>query len=329
MFYFFIICFIAYSCFGLLSACSDSVIRLNGTLGQRFTFQSVPFEPESESLTLQLTDKNKRESLLIYNQRLREPTISPDARFTYNKEKSSFEILQLQRENQGRYDITIKNGRSEISCKYDLKVYEKITNVVINITQNVQNDSCIVTMDCFPRTGDNVTFSWTNDQMNFTHNHNRLTVYIPNDNTTRTYHCHVENPVSKSSHEVNLKTYFELCSKTAAKSVDYSYLIFLIIGLFVIVEIVAILIKKRLNRKKIGKLHIQPQSPPRLPPNPEETVTSLNTVYAVVQKKELNEVRPEPFPSGIITVYGKVQKKESEDNLTMIYELAGPSTVHP
>ncbi|XP_018430033.1 PREDICTED: SLAM family member 6 [Nanorana parkeri] len=330
MFYFCCICFIVGNCFGLASQCGDSAIELNGELGRPFTFEKVVLKNGSETLTLQRTNKNQRNILLTYSQTSREPRLSPDGRYRYNMENSSFEILELQREDKGMYEIRVAHGSIETFCKYDLKVYEKINNVMVNVTHSLQNDTCIVTMDCVPQTGDNMTFSWTEDQKDLHYNNNSLLIRIPKDNATRNYSCRAENPVSSGSSEVNL---MEICSKTPAASVNYYGLIYLITGVLagiLFIAIVGVLMRKRFNRK-IGKHSMHPpQMPP--PPNPAShtiPTPTMNTVYAAVQKKEMgitrpNEVPSEPVRQVALTLYDRVRRPESEDNPSTVYELAGP-----
>lgn len=340
MFYFcYIICFIAHGCFGLVSQCSDLVTELKGALGQPFHFEKVVLELKSESLVLQRIFKNKRKNLLPYSQSPQVPRISNDTRYRYNGGNTSFEILKLQRKDQGMYEIKVINGSTETFCKYDLKVYEKINNVTVNLTHSLQNDSCMVTMDCVPQTGDNITFGWIMNQTDLHYKllNSTLRVWVTKDNATSTYTCQAENPVSKVSRKVNL---MEICGMRPGASINKFDPKYLIIGLLAVITIVivGILIRKILKRK-IGKLHIHSRCPPRMPPPPNpalETVAtqSLNTVYAAVQKKELsatspNQVPSEPVMQAAITVYDNVKRKKSEDNYTTVYELAGPCTVDP
>ncbi|XP_040188516.1 signaling lymphocytic activation molecule-like [Rana temporaria] len=335
MFYYcYIICFIACECFGLVSQCGDLVTELKGVLGQPFYFEKVALELKYDHLTLQQTIKNQRTNLLIYSH-----STTTEERYRYNEGNSSFEILKLQREDQGTYEIKVTNGSTETFCKYDLKVYEMINNVTVNVTHSLQNDSCMVTMDCVPQTGDNITFGWIINQTDLHYKllNSTVRLCVTKDNATSTYTCQAENPVSRVSRKVNL---MEICGMRPAASVNNFDPKYLPIGLLavIIIVIVGILIRKIINRK-IGKLHIHPQSPLRMPPpsNPElEAVATegLNTVYAAVQKKELsatspNQVPSEPVKQVPITVYDNVKRKKSEDNYTTVYELAGPCTIDP
>ncbi|XP_077320292.1 signaling lymphocytic activation molecule-like [Lithobates pipiens] len=336
MFYFcYIICFFARGCFGLVSQCGGLVTELKGALGQPFHFEKVVLELKSEILMLQQTTENQRKNLLTYPQ---VPTI-PNERYRYNEGNTSFEILKLQRMDQGTYEIRVINGSTETFCKYDLKVYEKINNVTVNLTHSLQNDSCVVTMDCVPQTGDNITFGWIINQTDLHYKllNSTLRVWVTKDDATSTYTCQAENPVSKVSRKVNL---MEICGMRPAASVNNFDPKYLIIGLLAVITImiVGILIRKILNRK-IGKLHIHPRFPPRMPPPPNPALEpvatqSLNTVYAAVQKKELSATSPNQVPSEsvkqvAITVYDKVKRKKSEDNYTTVYELAGPCIADP
>ncbi|KAM5129457.1 signaling lymphocytic activation molecule-like [Mantella aurantiaca] len=329
-----IICFVARSCFGLAPQCDDSVSELKGTLGEPFLFERVALELKYDSLTLQQANKNTRTKLIIYSQTSDVSNKSYNEGYRYNQDKAAFEILELQRKDQGMYEIMVNYGSKDTFCIYDLKVYEKITNVSIKVTHNLQNDSCVVTMDCVLQSGDNVTFSWTEDQKDLHQSSRSLIVHIANDNSSSNYSCRAENPVSSGSSEVCL---MNLCSVTSAESVIHFDLKFLLIGLLglILIVIVGILIRKRL-KQKIGNLPIRcsPQQMNLSPNIPSETVEAepISTVYLNVQKKvsstpRENDVPSQPVKQVPITFYDRVQRKKSEENDKTVYELAGPCTV--
>ncbi|XP_075048101.1 signaling lymphocytic activation molecule-like [Mixophyes fleayi] len=266
------------------------------------------------SLELKKEQENSRRIILSSNLQTKDKT-SNDARYQYEERDSTIYIHELQREDEGVYELTVKFSKDEWFCKIDLKVYEQITNLSVDMTHVFQNDSCVVSMNCVIQTGDDVTFSWTQDQKTLSHDRSILVIEVTPANASSWYTCIAKNPVSERNSTVRFPA---KCNPTPVESeekFDPAYVIYAVIAVLGVIAAACII---KVFRPKIGNFTVHPVSSPKrhTAPEPisEQTHQSVTTIYASVQKREI---------SGNNTTATDVCP------ISTIYELAGASREYP
>ncbi|XP_073493759.1 signaling lymphocytic activation molecule-like [Phyllobates terribilis] len=301
--------------FGDFSPCGDTKIW-NGTLGKPLVLYKLQIKPDYEKLDLRSTNYTSRKILLEHNLKTPKENNQNNShnRYQFNTKDSSVVIQILQKEDEGDYELTIKKKEKyEDICHSVVKVYERISNLTVSVTEDSQNDTCRVTMTCLMHTGTNVTFSWMRDDKPLSHGGSTLEISITNENANSTFRCTAKNVVSEESSEHKLSS----ACNTGQGTSNYGLIVYILLPTLIgviIVIVVLILITKKYNRGMSSKQCSHPQSYPQSrPPAPEpvsaQTHEATHTLYSIVQKPENRSTyavasNSQPFSS--------------------VYELAGP-----
>ncbi|XP_075700680.1 uncharacterized protein LOC142665030, partial [Rhinoderma darwinii] len=273
--------------------CED-FLKLNGTLGKSLTLYRLHVLKEYETLSLKYITNKTKKKLLVHNlgsnksQHL--PNISHNK---YQFKDSSVLIHHLQKDDEKDYELLAetKNGDEDF-CNIKVKVYEQISHLTVNVTEDSQNNTCKITMKCLVQTGENVTFSWMMDEKNLSDNSSTLEVRITSDNAKSTYRCTAKNPVSERSGDHTLSS---ACNPDKDNHQDDNHLLIYILVItpivLVIIVVVIVVILKRCNRGMCSKQYNDPASisqsrPPAPTPVLEQTHEDPLSVYAKVQKPE-------------------------------------------
>ncbi|XP_063803124.1 signaling lymphocytic activation molecule-like [Pseudophryne corroboree] len=311
----YLLCLMTTRCFGNSALCGNKT-RLYGTLGQSQVFVQLNMEAGSESLVIRKVQENYKTKLLHYNLKTK-VVDTDDSRFQYNESCGSVSLLRLQRGDEGVYELTVEINKTERFCNFDLKIYEQIAQLSASVTGGLQNDSCVVTMNCSVEMGDDVSFSWTQDQKTLSHNSSTLVIGITPDNANSSYTCRAKNPVSELSSTLRLT---ETCSPTQAKSPVNFDLIYIISATVAIILMITLVFIIKVCLHKIGHFTRPPVISPKRPqapePTPVPTNQAISTIYAAVQKRETLSPRNNATATGNIPI-------------STVYDLAGPSNAIP
>ncbi|XP_056401942.1 CD48 antigen-like [Hyla sarda] len=293
----------------------DIVIKLDGILGEPLVLYTLPSKLENETLLLKHTEGSSRKTLLKYN---RKPLNNP--KYQFNENNGSVVIHNLQKDDEKKYELLLEkeNGEEEF-CNIRVKVYERISNLRVTVTEDSLNDTCMVTMNCLMDTGENVTLGWRKDDKNLSHEGSTLEIGITSDNANSTYTCNAKNPVSEQSSNHTLSS---ACNPDKENS-HHGLILYISVWAFTVVLtiiVVTVVLKKQCNEGMYTKRCIShpnggqsrpsdqvPQGRPPAPnPVSEHTHADINTVYSEVNKTE-NPVPENPIQS------------------SSVYDLAGPS----
>ncbi|XP_075463845.1 CD48 antigen-like isoform X2 [Ascaphus truei] len=274
---------ICLNCAGSSSGSNKDISWINGTIGHPLLLQpSQGFPKDYSIVTLKKTgEANKKKKLLSYNVIAKKEIFnSMEARIRFNENSSSVEILKIEKEDAGMYEISIEEEVTEHVFELHLNVYEKISNSSVELIHSPQNDSCLITLNCKVQKGDGVTYSWRQDHRNLNHKSSMLDITLNRENATNSYTCRATNPVSEDYITV---TPWLGCNITAVViprhwiSVLFTALISVAA---VLLCLVLIIWKCHVRRKGKRCQRVQPE------PEPEPVLNAVNTIYGVIQKAQ-------------------------------------------
>ncbi|XP_053561137.1 signaling lymphocytic activation molecule isoform X2 [Bombina bombina] len=223
--------------------------------------------------------------------------IEENKRYRFNEEHGTLEIIKTKKEDEGEYELVVLTSGLENVNNLHIEIYELISNLSIDMTQNQENASCLITLNCTLQSGDRVTYSWIQNQEVLNTNSSVLQITVTSDTANSTYTCKASNPVSENT---TVATPWMKCNFKTEQT-KHSFLVYAVVITVVALLFFLLIILWRHYSKKTGKHVLNSQGPaPREEPEPQ----AVNTVYSTVQK-------PQPPISPVQTTQ-------------TVYELAGP-----
>ncbi|XP_067865702.1 SLAM family member 9-like isoform X2 [Heterodontus francisci] len=186
---------------------------VNGTLGQSVTLSAnIPaaelwivawdFRSSFTGKKIQVCTKAQNKAA-VCNDELRD-------RVRLNFNNYSLEILTLMQSDQGLYEVSARSAQNLHNEMIELQVYERVSNVRIQINNISSDGICNVTLSCSVENGRDVIYSWRRGEVtadgsqSVTDNGSKLEISLNLDNTSTVYNCTVRNPVSEDTESIDL-----------------------------------------------------------------------------------------------------------------------------
>ncbi|XP_078272147.1 signaling lymphocytic activation molecule-like [Rhinoraja longicauda] len=195
----------------------DTRRLVNGTLGQSVT---IPGCISAENITVltwdyQSSPTTGKIQLCVKTQN--NPIQYNKQGIRLNLKDCSLEIQNLTERDQGLYEMNLRTNLATHVQATELKIYERVSLPVINISAAFTDGVCNVSLVCSLGHGTEPVYTWwtgdgkvTADGSHILTDGGRrlaLSIALPNNNNV--YNCTVGNPVSEETRSVNLT---ERCS---------------------------------------------------------------------------------------------------------------------
>ncbi|XP_078272144.1 SLAM family member 9-like [Rhinoraja longicauda] len=190
----------------------DTRRLVNGTLGQSVT---IPGCISAENITVlswdyQSSPTTGKVELCVKTQN--SPIQYNKQGIRLNLKDCSLEIRNLTERDQGLYEMNLRTNLAVHVQVTELKIYERVSLPVINISAAFTGGVCNVSLVCSLEHGTEPVYTWwtgdgkvTADGSHIlTDGGRRLALSIAPPNNNSVYNCTVGNPVSEETRSVNL-----------------------------------------------------------------------------------------------------------------------------
>ncbi|XP_010002141.1 PREDICTED: signaling lymphocytic activation molecule, partial [Chaetura pelagica] len=268
-----------------------------GTLGKATTLR-VP--PEFQNLTRRFGEatwkrntEDPKHKLVLLRYTEGNYTNYMKGRTRFHQVDFSLEILNTSRQDRQLYEYLVSKGPEEEVLQIWLDVFEPVSDPRIqHLSWSMANGSCTITLNCTAERGDNISYSWVNQDLSTpglcSSTGSILHLSYPLQNTSISCSCRASNPVSYQVVTFNSSG----CSykQDDSSSLTTEQLILVVLSVvLVIIFIMSIFWRKHRARKK--------QEHP-----PLAQATGVNTIYSQVQRVERRRSNPTEHPS-CTTIY--------------------------
>ncbi|XP_078073569.1 SLAM family member 9-like isoform X2 [Mustelus asterias] len=201
---------------GLGQVDGNSVLHLvNGTLGQSLMLSlHLPWADPS-IVTWDFRNSSTGSKIQVCMKVQNSPTDCNNElgqRINLNLTDYSLEIQTLMKSDQGFYEVNARSGQKVYEKIIELRVYERVSNLSIQIKDVSSNGICNVSLSCSVENNSNLKYSWwrgsevvtTSGSHSVTDNGTTLEVSLDRHKAKAVYNCMVKNPVSEETGSIDL-----------------------------------------------------------------------------------------------------------------------------
>ncbi|XP_069775378.1 signaling lymphocytic activation molecule-like isoform X2 [Narcine bancroftii] len=202
-----------------------------GMLGQSVTLPGNGLGGISTSWDFSMLHMKKKVEVCV-----KYPKIPPECKrktVRLNLEDNSLEIWNLTQSDQGLYELRVRTNESLYENAMELRVYERVSTPVINVTAVYSDVVCNATLRCLLEGGTAAVYSWwtrdgevTEDVSHMLFEDGRsLALSLGLQHNHKVYSCNVRNPVSEANGSVDLAEHclWDEVSNTEARSSSTEY----------------------------------------------------------------------------------------------------------
>ncbi|XP_055522191.1 signaling lymphocytic activation molecule-like isoform X1 [Leucoraja erinacea] len=185
---------------------------VNGTLGQSVTLPGCISGENISILTWDYRSSPTTGKVQLCTKTQNSPIQCNKQGIRLNLKDCSLEIQNLTEHDQGLYEMNLRTTLAVHEQVTELKIYERVSLPVINISEAFTEGVCNVSLVCSLEHGTEPVYTWwsgdgkvTADGSHIlTDEGRRLALSIPLPNNNSVYNCTVGNPVSEETRSVDL-----------------------------------------------------------------------------------------------------------------------------
>ncbi|XP_069775380.1 signaling lymphocytic activation molecule-like isoform X3 [Narcine bancroftii] len=222
-----------------------------GMLGQSVTLPGNGLGGISTSWDFSMLHMKKKVEVCV-----KYPKIPPECKrktVRLNLEDNSLEIWNLTQSDQGLYELRVRTNESLYENAMELRVYERVSTPVINVTAVYSDVVCNATLRCLLEGGTAAVYSWwtrdgevTEDVSHMLFEDGRsLALSLGLQHNHKVYSCNVRNPVSEANGSVDLAEHCLWDEGDGMLKPHHIGLIFAFAAVFLICVILCVYCKRR------------------------------------------------------------------------------------